>query len=150
MSPIRLAEQSRRHACPAGLVRKMSLAVLVDQAVTWHKEGNEYKRLLVPPPPEKLKVIRDLVAGITGYSEPRGDQLTIETLPFETTLMLEPPGAPKPQPPPQGPQGITMTLPLGLRLDQKMVLIAAGAVAGAIVLLIVFLLLWKTKKKSAT
>ena len=53
---------------PAGLVRKMSLAVLVDQAVTWQKEGSEFKRVLVPPSPEKLKVIRDLVAGITGYS----------------------------------------------------------------------------------
>src|SRR5205807_10072341 len=53
---------------PAGVVRKMSLAVLVDQEVTWQKEQAGYKRVLVPPPPEKLKVIRDLVAGTTGFS----------------------------------------------------------------------------------
>ena len=79
---------------PAGILRKMSLAVLVDQDVTWEKDKNAYKRVLVPPPPEKLKVIRDLVAGITGFSAERGDQLVIETLPFETTLLLEPPALP--------------------------------------------------------
>ena len=72
----------------------MSLAVLVDQEVTWEKDKNAFKRVLVPPTPEKLKVIRDLVAGITGFSAERGDQLVIETLPFETTLLLEPPASP--------------------------------------------------------
>jgi flagellar M-ring protein FliF len=123
---------------PAGAVRKMSLAVLVDQAVTWKRDKNESLRVLVPPPPEKLKIIRDLVAGVTGFSAERGDQLVIETLPFETTLLLEPPqpaGAPgsaKPAPPP----GWTF------KLDQKTLLMAGGALAavllfgfGAIVLL---------------
>ena len=50
--------------------------------------------MLVPPSPEKLKIIKDLVAGITGFNAERGDQLVIETLPFETTLLLEPPAAP--------------------------------------------------------
>src|SRR5215471_13268722 len=72
---------------PVGVVRKISLAVLVDQEVTWQKDQTGYRRILVPPPPEKLKVIRDLVAGITGLSQERGDQLVIETLPFETTLL---------------------------------------------------------------
>ena len=89
---------------PAGAVRKMSLAVLVDQTVDWVKEGAGYKRALVPPDPEKLKVIHDLVAGITGFNAERGDQLIVETLPFETTLLTEPPdshpaGPPKPAPP---------------------------------------------------
>jgi flagellar M-ring protein FliF len=89
---------------PAGAVRKMSLAVLVDQTVNWVKEGAGYKRALVPPDPEKLKVIHDLVAGITGFNAERGDQLIVETLPFETTLLTEPPdshpaGQAKPAPP---------------------------------------------------
>ena len=45
---------------PSGVLRKMSLAVLVDQDVNWEKDKNAYKRVLVPPSPEKLKVIRDL------------------------------------------------------------------------------------------
>ena len=42
---------------PAGEVRKMSLAVLVDQTVSWEKdEQRDSERVLTPPPPEKLKV----------------------------------------------------------------------------------------------
>jgi flagellar M-ring protein FliF len=77
---------------PAGSVRRLSVSVLVDQEVTWEKNGAAFKRVLVPPAPEKLKVIRDLVAGITGFSEERGDQLIIETLPFELTLLTSRPG----------------------------------------------------------
>ena len=84
---------------PAGVLRKMSLAVLVDQEVTWEKDKNAFKRVLVPPAPEKLKVIRDLVAGITGFTADRGDQLVIETLPFENTLLLDAPGASGPAEP---------------------------------------------------
>jgi flagellar M-ring protein FliF len=115
---------------PAGLVRKMSLAVLVDQAVRWEPDKSGPRRVLVPPPPEELKIIHDMVAGVTGFNAERGDQLVIETLPFESTLLLEPPlppGAPglaKPSAPP-GPT---------LKLDQKTLLIAGGAVLGLIVL----------------
>jgi flagellar M-ring protein FliF len=108
---------------PAGAVRKMSLAVLVDQTVNWAKEGAGYKRALVPPDPEKLKVIRDLVAGITGFNAERGDQLIVETLPFETTLLTEPPdsrpaGPAKPAPPslPFGWSGQTLTIVGGVAL----------------------------------
>ena len=84
---------------PAGGIRKMSLAVLVDQEITWTPEKNGFRRVLVPPSPEKLKVLRDLVAGITGFNAERGDQLVIETLPFENTLLLEPPARAAPPPP---------------------------------------------------
>ena len=40
--------------------------------------------------------IRGLIAGITGMNEGRGDQLVIETLPFENTLALEAPLVPAP------------------------------------------------------
>ena len=120
---------------PAGVLRKMSLAVLVDQEVTWERDKNAFKRVLVPPTPEKLKVIRDLVAGITGFSAERGDQLVIETLPFETTLMLEPPASPIA---PSGKNGApTGGLPLPFTLDKlnkKTLMIAGGAGAGLLVL----------------
>jgi flagellar biosynthesis/type III secretory pathway M-ring protein FliF/YscJ len=44
----------------------------------------------VPPSPEKLKTIKDLIAGVTGFSETRGDQLIVETLPFESALDTDP------------------------------------------------------------
>lgn len=83
---------------PAGSVKKMSLAVLVDNDLTWQQEKTGIKRVLVAPSPEKLKAIHDLVAGVTGFNADRGDQLVVETLPFETTLTLEPPEPAKPSP----------------------------------------------------
>jgi flagellar M-ring protein FliF len=130
---------------PAGVVRKMSLALLVDQDVNWQKEQNDYKRVLVPPSPEKLKVIRDLIAGITGFSEQRGDQITIETLPFETTLLLEPPGTAKPKP--AAPAPTTVTLPMNLKLEPKTLMIAGGGVAAVVLLLVMFL--WRRKRNPA-
>ena len=40
----------------------------------------------MPPSPETLKTISDLVAGVTGFNADRGDQLIVETLPFESSL----------------------------------------------------------------
>ena len=79
----------RHTRIPQGVVRRMSLAVLVDQTVEW--QGRQ--KVLVPPTPETLKTIRDLVAGVTGFSEDRGDQLIVESLPFEQSLNAQPPPA---------------------------------------------------------
>jgi flagellar M-ring protein FliF len=131
---------------PAGGVRKMSLAVLVDQDVTWEKDKNAYKRVLVPPSADKLKVIRDLVAGITGFSQERGDQLVIETLPFETTLQLEPPV------PPDAPTTLPKAgspLPgLPLPLSQKTLMISGGSAAGLVLLGITATILRRKRRKT--
>jgi len=118
---------------PAGAVSKISLAVLVDQSVSWEKDAGAFRRVLVPPAPEKLKVIHDLVAGVTGLNAERGDQLIVETLPFETTLMTEPPAPNAPRSPAPKP-----AQPFGL--DQKTLLIAGGAAALLIVVLLAALL----------
>jgi len=86
----------RHTKIPQGVIRRMSLAVLVGQSVTWEGDGAAKHRVLVPPSPETLKTIKDLVAGITGLDAQRGDQLVVETLPFETTLNAEPPSTGKP------------------------------------------------------
>jgi flagellar M-ring protein FliF len=88
----------RHTRIPQGVVKRISLAVLVDQAVQWEGEGAARKRVLVPPAPETLKTIRDLVAGVTGFSTDRGDQLIVETLPFEQSLHSEPPKISRPAP----------------------------------------------------
>jgi flagellar M-ring protein FliF len=89
----------RHTRIPQGIVKRMSLAVLVDQAVRWEGQGSAKQRVLVPPSPETMKTIRDLVAGVTGFNPERGDQLIVETLPFESSLKAAPPQAfnlPKP------------------------------------------------------
>ena len=85
---------------PQGVIRRMSLAVLVDQSVRWEGDGANKRRVLAPPAPETLATIKGLVAGVTGFSAERGDQLIVETLPFESSLNAEPPKIPKPAPPP--------------------------------------------------
>jgi flagellar M-ring protein FliF len=118
---------------PAGLVRKMSLAVLVDQAVRWDPDKGGPRRVLVPPSAEELKIIRDMVAGVTGFNAERGDQLVIETLPFENTLLLEPP-LPPGSPGLAKPAALPATM---LKLDQNTLIIAGGAVLALIVLVVI-------------
>jgi len=118
----------RKTRLPAGTVRKMSLAILVDHALTWQKDKNGYQRVLVPPSADKLKVVRDLVAGVTGFNAERGDQIIVDSLPFESTLTLEPP-QPQAAAPQARPAG-----PLGLPMDRKTMAVVAGSAIGLIVL----------------
>jgi flagellar M-ring protein FliF len=119
---------------PRGIVRKISAALLIDQDVEWQGKGNQRKRVLIPPSPEKLKAIHDLVAGVLGISTDRGDQLVIETLPFEQTRNGEDAASEAAKPLPPG----KWTLQ-GLMADKK-ILIGAAAGLLFIILLIGFLL----------
>jgi flagellar M-ring protein FliF len=130
---------------PAGTVRKMSLAVLLDQDVTWTPDKSGFARVLVPPSAEKIKVLRELVSGITGFDAERGDQLVVESLPFETTLLLEPPAAPPAAAPP-GATPVRFGLP-ALKLDRRTLFIAGGAVSGLLLLGIVAVRLKRRKKR---
>jgi flagellar M-ring protein FliF len=116
---------------PSGGIRRMSLALLLDQEVNWERDAAGYRRVLIPPGPEKLKIIRDLVAGATGFSTERGDQIVIETLPFESTLALEPPPAAAPQAAPRLGNPFTR-----FEWNRKMTIIA-GSAAGALLLCVV-------------
>jgi len=130
---------------PAGTLRKMSVTVLVDQDLTWEKEKSGFKRVLVPPSPEKLKIIHDLVAGITGFTAERGDQVVVETLPFETTLTLEPPAPELPAAPAQ-----PGNLPgLVLKWNRQTQMVAGGAGAAVLVMIVVVAMLLRAKKKKS-
>ena len=133
----RLVKKTRM---PAGVVKKISLAVLVDQAVTWEKDAKGMRRVLVPPTPETLKIIHDLVAGVTALNLERGDLLVIETLPFESTLLLEAPNAP-------GPAKTPVPTGFAVPLSPKILLIGAGAAVGTIVLGFLFAGLLRGKRK---
>ena len=81
----------RHTKLPQGVIKHLAVAVLIDQDVKWEGQGKQMKRALVPPSPEKMKTIHDVVATLVGFSATRGDQLTVETLPFDSTLNSEPP-----------------------------------------------------------
>jgi flagellar M-ring protein FliF len=90
----------RKILSPKGAIRRISTAVLVDQTVKWEGAGAKARKSLIPPGADVLKGVRDVVAGITGYDEKRGDLITVETLPFESTVSAEQPvQAPPPHKP---------------------------------------------------
>jgi flagellar M-ring protein FliF len=97
----------RQTHIPQGVIKRMSLSVLVDNNVRWEGDGVNKHRVLAPPAPETLKTIRDLIAASTGFNVERGDQLIVESLPFESSLNAEPPAggdsATKPKPATPGP-----------------------------------------------
>ncbi|MGD0132733.1 MAG: flagellar basal-body MS-ring/collar protein FliF [Bryobacteraceae bacterium] len=85
---------------PQGTVKRMSVSLLVDSDVRYEGVGAKAKRIVEAPSADRLKAIHDLVAGVIGLSTERGDQLVVETLPFESTLNPEQLPAAKPAPPP--------------------------------------------------
>ena len=117
----------RRVSLPQGEVKRISVALLVDQDVRWEGKAPHLQQVLVPPSAEKLKTIRDLLAGVINLRADRGDQLIVETLPFEATLHSEPPPAP-PAPAPAPVQPV----PAWLRNPK----IAGPAAGGALLLMV--------------
>jgi flagellar M-ring protein FliF len=126
---------------PSGTIRKMSVAVLVDQAVVWQKDKTGSRRVLVPPSADKLKVVHELVAGVTGFNATRGDQLVVETQPFETTLMLEPPGSSGPIKPESREQKFMV--------DRRTLWIAAGGAGALLAIGFATALLLRGRKKGS-
>jgi flagellar M-ring protein FliF len=85
---------------PQGTVKRMWVSLLVDSEVRYEGSGAKAKRIVEAPSAVKLKAIHDLVAGVIGFDTERGDQLVVETLPFESTLNPEQLPPPIPPPPP--------------------------------------------------
>ena len=129
----------RRVKVPQGNIKRLSVALLVDSAVRWEGSGAKAKRIVEAPSQDKLKTIHDLVAGVIGFSAERGDQLVVETLPFESTLNPEQtPTAPKPAPaPPQ----------TWLEQALKSKYLPAVGGAGIAVLLSLFFLVFKLARR---
>jgi len=135
----------RHTRLPQGAVKRMSLAILVDQTARWEGTGKQRHRVLVPPPPETLKAIRDLVAGVAGLAPERGDQLTVEALPFESTLHPEGEDSAG-EPPARAPAPAQISLPRWLETLRNPK-IAAGAIGGALLVIGAAVFLWLRSRK---
>jgi flagellar M-ring protein FliF len=136
----------RQTHIPQGVIRRMSLSVLVDNTVRWEGEGAAKKRILEPPSAETIKTITNLVAAATGLNTTRGDQLIVESLPFESSVNAEPPPGPvtKTTPKPQAPEPAWLQF---LRKNRDLILPICGAVA-LVAFLIFGALRLRTKTKS--
>ena len=130
---------------PRGTVKRLSVSVLVDQHVRWDVVKGKANKTVEPPTAAQLKSVRDVVSGIVGLDASRGDQLVVETMPFENTLAAEPPADLIPRPP----GSKTSTEQTGpIWKQQKYQAIAGGALAGILLLGVMVLLLKKKKPKT--
>ena len=128
---------------PDGGVKRLSVSVLVAQQVRWEGKGSAKKPVPVPVAPETLKAVNDLVVAVTGFTQQRGDQITVESLPFEATME---------EAPEIGTLATGKPLPLSWkdRLKDPTTMIAAGAGAGLILIIgILLMLVMKKGKKEA-
>ncbi|HJT89783.1 MAG TPA: flagellar basal-body MS-ring/collar protein FliF [Bryobacteraceae bacterium] len=101
----------RHTRIPQGTIKRMSIAVLVDQNVHWEGQGKARHRVAEPLKAETLQSIKTLIAAATGLNTDRGDQLIVENLPFESSLNPAPDGEPlqtKPPAPPPGPKWLQL------------------------------------------
>jgi flagellar biosynthesis/type III secretory pathway M-ring protein FliF/YscJ len=97
-----------------------------------------------------MKIIRDLVAGVSGFSAERGDQIIVETLPFEPAVPLN--AMPDSEPTVQTPPGIAFWRWPGKFEWTNVTAVATGAAAALVlggVLLLFFRRRSRRKKKSA-
>jgi flagellar M-ring protein FliF len=120
----------RHTKLPEGTVKRISASLLLDQDVRWQGKS----KVMVPPTPEKLKAIHDLVAGAIGLSADRGDQLVIESLPFEQTLESEQPLTSEPV------SGKPKTLMDTITVDRRILI---GAAVAVLLLILVPVLLFR-------
>ncbi|MCL4783218.1 MAG: flagellar M-ring protein FliF [Bryobacterales bacterium] len=136
----------RNTVVPRGVLKRVSVAVLVDHRLRWEGTGKDAKRILEAPSQQTIDSIRELVTGALGLQEDRGDQLVVEALPFDATISEPPPPGVAPAP------GSTTDSPLPgwlSFLPRGTPLWVWGAGAGAVLLLLLtagFLLLRRRKK----
>ena len=74
-----VSETTREVLRPAGEVKRITVAVLVDGIATTDGSG---QRVWTPRPETEVEQLRDLVRSAIGYDEERGDLVTVETLEF--------------------------------------------------------------------
>ncbi|MDD5286047.1 MAG: flagellar basal-body MS-ring/collar protein FliF [Desulfuromonadaceae bacterium] len=73
---------------PVGALSKISVAVLVDgkyEAPAATKEGQAAKAKYIPRSPDELQKIETLVRSAVGFNTERGDQLSVQNIPFQDT-----------------------------------------------------------------
>lgn len=116
---------------PQGQIRRVSVSVLLDHNVRYSGTGPKAQRVVEPPSPERLKATRELIAGVIGFQEQRGDQLIVEALPFESTLTFVPPAvAPAPVP-----TGALPAINWAIEAGKANPAVAAGVGGGALLAL---------------
>lgn len=132
----------RRIKLPQGIIRRMSVSVLIDHKVRWEAgkaKGAAPQKIVEPVSPDEIKIIHDVVAAAAGFNSTRGDQLTVDSLPFQATIHAQPPDWMKPAAPPAPKTAVPLW-------KQPALLIGAGV--GLLILLAAGFLIASSRRKS--
>lgn len=89
----------RRTKTPQGTLKRLSVAVLIDQTAHWEGRGPTLRRVLTPPSRETIDRITEVVSAAVGIVPERGDRVVVDSLPFETTQDQPPPESLQDRPP---------------------------------------------------
>jgi flagellar M-ring protein FliF len=82
--------KSVRHVIePAGSIRRMTAAVVLDDAVERKKENGKWVEINHKRQPEELKNISDLAQAAIGFNSARGDVISVENLSFDHGIPVE-------------------------------------------------------------
>ena len=134
---------TRNMKLPQGAIKRISVALLLDQEIRWEGTGKTMRKVLTPPAPEAMKTVRDVVSATVGFNQERGDQITVESLPFEGTVNQTAPEALDTAPPNSAP-------PVKWNDWKHQPLLIPISVGGALLLAgIAFMVLRGRKKKSS-
>jgi flagellar M-ring protein FliF len=76
-----VSETSRAILRNPGAIKKLSVAVLLDEVIVTAADGTQTRE---PRSVEELEILRELVASGIGFDEARGDVLTVKSLAFQT------------------------------------------------------------------
>jgi flagellar M-ring protein FliF len=99
-----------------GEIRRLSVAVVVNAKPAPAADPKADPKAAPAPPvartPEELEKIRQVVMTAVGFSEPRGDSVTVTEMPFDTSALdRERALLDQPAPAP-GPKGLTLSMPM--------------------------------------
>lgn len=71
-----------------GSIKRLTIAVVVNDKAQVVKEGNNEKVKYTPRTPDELAKIKNLVARASGFDEKRGDQIEVTNVPFDTAAQV--------------------------------------------------------------
>ena len=134
----------RKTHLPEGGIKRISVSVLLDQNIRWSGAGKNRKATLVPPTAELQKAVHDVVAGLTGFVQERGDQIVVSSVPFEATVLEATGVAPHSMPSAPKPQNLRESL-----RNPSLYMSAAAGAAVALFIACAGLVWLKKKRKSA-
>ncbi|MCQ0091818.1 flagellar basal-body MS-ring/collar protein FliF [Roseovarius sp. M141] len=80
-----VSETEREITQAPGAIKRLSVAVLINGTSTTNPDGTES---FAPRPDAEMTALQDLVASAVGYSEERGDVITLKSMQFEPIAVL--------------------------------------------------------------